>query len=189
YFPSGYTLQASQTIPYWAVTDPANWTSGIFNAAQASQIYSEQQADFSPTTATPSSGSKSPDLGAIIGGVVGGAAFVLIVAVCTYFLCKRRQSRRVKVSSAGAVTNGAMEPSWQQHARLPSDTTTSFLQSGTVSPAPMSYYTGPSAATMHGTSIATPSMYSSFPTSPSPRTDAASFTTNPQRRTPAVPII
>ncbi|KAI5989463.1 hypothetical protein EDC04DRAFT_1406119 [Pisolithus marmoratus] len=170
YFPSGYTLLASQTIPYWATVDPTSWQGQIWNEEQAFQDSQEGQPDLQPSV---SSGSHSSDLGAIVGGTVGGAAFLLLLALGIYILYKRRRYRRLQTTPVAEV-NGVPNPSWQAHNRQLSDqSTTSVLQQSTMSA--MTYYTG------SGTQM----MYSS----PPPRVDTASYNTSGTQSPPVLPII
>ncbi|KAI6040046.1 hypothetical protein EDC04DRAFT_2567640 [Pisolithus marmoratus] len=167
YFPSGYTLLANETIPYWATIDPTTWTGQIWNEQQAFQDSQAGKADLQPSV---SSGSHSSDLGAIVGGTVGGAAFLLLLALGIYILYKRRRYRRLQTTPVAEV-NGVPNPSWQAHNRQLSDqSTTSFLQRSTVSA--MTYYTG-----------------SGTQTSPPPRTDTTSYNTSGTQSRPALPII
>ncbi|KAI6133791.1 hypothetical protein EV401DRAFT_2180923, partial [Pisolithus croceorrhizus] len=89
YFPPGYTLLANETIPSWAALNPTNWTGQVWNYQQAYQYYQEGIPDLVPTVSATSTGSHSSDLGAIVGGTVGGAAFLLLLALGIY-ICKRR---------------------------------------------------------------------------------------------------
>ncbi|KAI5989464.1 hypothetical protein EDC04DRAFT_1405986 [Pisolithus marmoratus] len=130
-FPSGYSLLGNQTIPYWATIDPMAWTGQIWNEQQAYQYSLEGQPDLQPSVST---GSHSSDLGAIVGGTVGGVVFLLLsFGIC--FLCKRWRYRRVRATPVDEIK-------------------TSVSQQKNVSPA--TYYTG------SGTQ-AIPSMYPSSP--------------------------
>ncbi|KAI6040047.1 hypothetical protein EDC04DRAFT_3089910 [Pisolithus marmoratus] len=189
-FPSGYTLLANQTIPYWATIDrtwiliryePANanalkattWTGQIWNEDEAYQYSLEVQSGKPDLRPSVSTGPHSSDLGVIIGGTVGGAAFLLLLALGIYILCKRRRYRRLQTTPVVGV-NGGPNPNWQMHNRKLSDqSTTSVLQQGTVSA--LTYYTG------SGTQM----MYSS----PPPRVDTASYNTSGTQSRPALPII
>ncbi|KIM64012.1 hypothetical protein SCLCIDRAFT_23874 [Scleroderma citrinum Foug A] len=125
YFPSGFTLSANQTIPYWASIDPKQWTSGIFDVNQAKQYDNEGQPALDPGV---SSGSRSSDFGPVVGGTVGGVVLVIILAIGICCFCKRRRYNRLVTAP---------------HAGPRSDQSVSFSQSRSVlSPPPMSYFTG-----------------------------------------------
>ncbi|KAL4063621.1 hypothetical protein V8B97DRAFT_1444014 [Scleroderma yunnanense] len=187
YFPTGYTLLNNQTIPYWASIDPTKWTSGIFNVNQAQEYANQNVSDFNPSATSTTSGSKSSNLGAIVGGAVGGAAFLLILAFGVYYFCKRRRYNRLATTPPAADTNRKTNPSWQLHARQPSDPSTSFLQSETVSPAPMSYFTGSRSPPIPDASTRSLSVFTSYPAATPPRR-AGSLTTNAPQH-PGLPIV
>lgn len=184
YFPSGYTLLANQTIPYWAAINPTTWEGQIWNYEQAYQYYQTGNADLVPTVSTGSTGSTgshSSDLGAIVGGTVGGVAFLLLLALGIYILCKRQRYRRVRAARAVDANKGP-NPSWQMHNRQLSDqSTTSVLQQRTMSP--MTYYTGTATQTA-------PSLNSSFPpTSYTSGTDPTSYNTSGAQPHPVIPML
>lgn len=171
YFPSGLTLLANQTIPYWASIDPTQWSSGIFDVNQAQQYDDEGKPDLVPGA---SSGSKSNDLGPIVGGTVGGAALVIILAIGIYCFCKRRRYNRLATAP---------------HAGLQTDHSMSFLQPGTgSSPAHMSYFTGTHSSPTPAMGNGSQSVFTSFSATPPLHTDAATYTTRGVRR-PAIPIV
>ncbi|KAI5984004.1 hypothetical protein EDD15DRAFT_1822274 [Pisolithus albus] len=171
YFPSGYTLLSNQTIPYWASIDPTTWEGQIWNYEQAYQYYQTGKADLVPTLSTGSTGSHSSDLGAIVGGTVGGVASLLLLALGIYILCKRQRYRRVRAAGAVDVNKGP-NPSWQMHnGQLSDQSTAGFLQqriahpmTGTVTqtapslnwPFPLTSYTSGTDPTSYNTSGAQP---------------------------------
>ncbi|KAI6099218.1 hypothetical protein EV401DRAFT_971890 [Pisolithus croceorrhizus] len=176
YFPSGYTLLANQSIPYWATIDPTTWQGQIWNYQQAYQYYQEGKAASVPSVSavstgsavsSGSTGSHSSDLGAIVGGTVGGAALLLLLALGIY-ICKRRRYRRVRTTPVFDINKGT-RPSWQMHNRQLSD--------------PMTYYTGSTTQTI-------PSLDSSFPlTSFASGTDPNSYNTSGAQPHAPIPII
>ncbi|KAI6137129.1 hypothetical protein F5141DRAFT_1079014 [Pisolithus sp. B1] len=186
YFPSGYTLLANETIPSWAALNPTNWTGQVWTYAQAYSNHQLGIADSVPsvsavsTGSTGSTGSHSSDLGAIVGGTVGGAAFLLLLALGIY-ICKRRRYRRARTTPVVDV-NKRLHPSWQMHNRQLSDqSTASVLQQSTLSP--MTYYTGSTTRTV-------PSLNSSFPpTSFTSGTDPNSYNTSGAQPRAPIPII
>ncbi|KAI6137130.1 hypothetical protein F5141DRAFT_1079021 [Pisolithus sp. B1] len=184
YFPSGYTLLANQSIPYWATIDPTTWQGQIWNYQQAYQYYQEVPSVSAVSTGSAvssgSTGSHSSDLGAIVGGTVGGAALLLLLALGIY-ICKRRRYHRVRTTPVFDINKGT-RPSWQMHNRQLSDqSTTSALQLNTVSP--MTYYTGSTTQTI-------PSLDSSFPlTSFASGTDPNSYNTSGAQPHAPIPII
>ncbi|KAI6153052.1 hypothetical protein BKA82DRAFT_4085441 [Pisolithus tinctorius] len=184
YFPSSYSIAGNETIPYWAAIDPTTWEAQIWNEQQAYQYYQENKTDLNPnapTSSTGSTGSHSNNLGAIVGGTVGGAAFLLLLGFGTYILCKRRRYRRVQTPPVAEV-NGGQNPIWQTHNRQLSDqSTTTGLQPRTVSP--MTYYTGTGSQTV-------PSIHSSLPlTSFTPGRDTTSYNTSGAQSRPPIPMV
>ncbi|KAI6040048.1 hypothetical protein EDC04DRAFT_1579854 [Pisolithus marmoratus] len=171
-FPSGYTLLAGETIPYWATIDPMTWTGQIWDEQQAYEYSLQGKPDLLPSVST---GSHSSDLAAIVGGTVGGVVFLLLsFGIC--FLCKRRRYRRVRATPVAEI-KVEPNPSWQMRNRQLSDQSkTSVSQQKNVSPA--TYYTG------SGTQ-AIPSMYPSSP----PGLYTTSYDTSGAQPHPAIPII
>lgn len=171
-------------LPFYPATQ---WSSGIFDVNQAQQYDDEGGEPFflSPCysaipTGKPdlvpgaSSGSKSSDLGPIVGGTVGGAALVIILAIGIYCFCKRRRYNHLATAP---------------HAGLQSVHSMSFLQPGTgSSPAHMSYFTGAHSSPTPAMGNGSQSIFTSFSATPPPHTDAATYTTRGVRR-PAIPIV
>ncbi|KAL4064794.1 hypothetical protein V8B97DRAFT_1987087 [Scleroderma yunnanense] len=177
YFPSGYTLLDNETIPFWASIDPTKWTSGFFDVSQAQGYSSQGVPDLKPSASSTNSASRSSNLGPIIGGTVGGAALIITLAFGIYCFCKRRKYRRL--ANTSLETDGGANPTLQLHARQSSDRSVSSLQSGIVSPAPISYFSGARSPLIPSTRTSTPSIFTSFPTAtPPPRTYAGSFITS-----------
>ncbi|KAI6153054.1 hypothetical protein BKA82DRAFT_4085472 [Pisolithus tinctorius] len=181
YFPSGYSIAGNQTIPYWAAINPTTWEGQIWNEQEAYQYYQENKTDLNPNVSTASTGSQSSNLGAIVGGTVGGAAFVLLLGFGTYILCKRQQYRRVRTPPVAEV-NGGQNPNWQMHnCQLSDQSTATGLQPMTVSS--MTYYTGTGSQTV-------PSLRSSLPlTSSTFGADTASYNTRGAQLRPPAPMV
>ncbi|KAF8841378.1 hypothetical protein BDN67DRAFT_528342 [Paxillus ammoniavirescens] len=171
-FPSGYVLAGNGSIPYWAGTDPTAWTSELFNIAQANASASLNKPDYRPSIpSSPSSGS-STNIGAIVGGTVGGLTGLLILVVGGYIFYKRRQYRRLNTTPIATPMVFKSNP--PGHARWPSDSSAMYSQAGTTSPPPISYMTSP----QYGMSGVPTSSLSSFQAGSPPRTDITSYTTN-----------
>ncbi|KAL4069162.1 hypothetical protein J3A83DRAFT_3490887 [Scleroderma citrinum] len=185
YFPSGYTLLGGKTIPYWASINPTKWTSGIFDVIQAQNYSSQGVPDLNPSAPSES---KSSNLGPIVGGTVGGAVFIVIFVFGVYYLCRRRRYKRFATAPVATETNGRANLNGQLHACQPSDPSVSFLQSGTFSPALMTYFTGSNSPSMPNASTRSLSMFTTFPAATPLRTDAGSYTSI-ARPPPGLPIV
>ncbi|KIO01236.1 hypothetical protein M404DRAFT_1003265 [Pisolithus tinctorius Marx 270] len=181
YFPSNYSIAGNETIPYWAAVNPTNWEGQIWNEQEAYQYYLENKTDLNPNVSTASTGSQSSNLGAIVGGTVGGAVFLLLLGFGTYILCRRQRYRRVRTPPAAEV-NGGQNPNWQMYNRQLSDLSTATgTQPRTVSP--MTYYTGTGSQTV-------PSLRSSLPlTSFTLGADTTSYNTSSAQLRPSAPMV
>ncbi|KIJ60551.1 hypothetical protein HYDPIDRAFT_170167 [Hydnomerulius pinastri MD-312] len=191
YFPSGYVLDGTASIPNWALTNPTTWPSGVFNVELAQNYSTQDKPDYVPSATPSGSSSGGTNVGAIVGGTVGGAAALLIFGIGGYVLYKRKQYRRVpNVTTPNPLGNFKSDSS---HGRWPSDTSAIWSQSGqsgTSSPPPMSYDTT-QPMSQYGMSRVPPSSFSTFQAaSPPPRTDITSYTTHtgPQRNH-AIPMV
>lgn len=99
YFPwdSGFRIPSNTTIPYYASTNPSNYSNGIFDENFASNLGGQGKPDLTgsplPSTSSVSSSSSSTaSAGAIAGGVIGG--IVLLLLFCGFFLfiiCRKRK--------------------------------------------------------------------------------------------------
>ncbi|KAN0101184.1 hypothetical protein V8E55_001168 [Tylopilus felleus] len=127
-FPNGYVLENDASIPYWATIDPTSWPSELFDIGQAQTYANQNHSDYWPSySASSSSGSGSKtNLGAIVGGTVGGAAGLLLILVGGYLLYKRRQYRCLRNSNDASSTLCMDTPMTSLHARWPSDPSTVF---------------------------------------------------------------
>lgn len=142
------------------------------SSSHATQAIQTGKPDLDPEA---SSGSKSSDLGPIVGGTVGGAALVIILAIGIYFFCKRRRYNRLATAP---------------RAGPQSDHSMSFLHPGTgSSPAPMSYFTGAYSSSVPATGNGSQSIFTSFSATPPPHTDAASYYNARGPRPPAIPML
>ncbi|KAH7884087.1 hypothetical protein F5I97DRAFT_1648458 [Phlebopus sp. FC_14] len=161
YFPSGYELLGDASIPYWSSIDPNTWTSAVFNYEQAQSYANEDKPDLRPSVSS-GSGSNSINIGAIVGGTVGGAAALLILGIGGYILYKRRKYSHMP---------GSTDPSNTPSAAWLSDSSTAvFSQSNTPRSPPPTFYT----------TVA----------SPPPPTETATYTTtNSTGRNQAVPMV
>lgn len=91
-FPTNLTLPSDVTIPYWAGKDPTQWPALTFNVPTAQQIAAEGHADI--TNAITSTPKKSKNIGAIVGGVIGGFLVIFFaVAAALHMLCRHRKLR------------------------------------------------------------------------------------------------
>ncbi|KAJ8590934.1 hypothetical protein M405DRAFT_880808 [Rhizopogon salebrosus TDB-379] len=186
YFPSGYQLSGNASIPYWATTNPANWMNGLFNMPQAQAAYQQNSSDVtpapspsSPSSTSNSSSSKSTDLGAIVGGTVGGAAALALIAVGAYLLYRRHAFNKGAYAAVfnrrgtGIIDRTNDASTTMTHSRFPSDTSTQFAPGySAYSPQPQMMY---------------PSFQGSF--SPPPRTDTSVYTTRGGQPSSAIPLV
>ncbi|KAH0832387.1 hypothetical protein J3R83DRAFT_13420 [Lanmaoa asiatica] len=195
-----------------------NWSYELFDIGQAEK-YTKQskspfpyphqtsshtpadQSDYWPSISSPNSSltsggsGSSINVGAIIGGTLGGAFCLLLIFVSGYFLCERRQYRRL-YNVDGAIPIPRMDmPMTNMHARWPSDSFTAFSLTPPGSPPPMSFMTThPWQGMGTGTIVRSTTSYSSFrTTSPTPTSiETASFLTTGNtavQRTHAIPMV
>jgi len=203
YFPSGYPLAGGASIPYWATINPANWTYETFNIVNANATYQNNPSSITPGASSSSSGSgsspsfsssgsssKSTDVGAIVGGTVGGAAALLFLVIAAYILYRRHVYRNTSVINQQGTT---FIPQSGTHNRIPSDTSNfSASMSGSLG-----LYGQPavSSSQQYETSYspqpqtAYPSLQGSY--SPIPRTDMTVYTTHSSNGRPgdAIPMV
>ncbi|KAG1908736.1 uncharacterized protein F5891DRAFT_1180281 [Suillus fuscotomentosus] len=203
YFPSGYLLTGDASIPYWATTNPANWTYETFNILNANTTYQNNNSSItpgvsssysgsgsSPSSSSSSSSSKSTDVGAIVGGTVGGAAALLFLVIAAYILYRRHVYRNASVINQQGTT---FIPQSGTHNRIPSDTSNfSASMSGSLG-----LYGQPavSSSQQYETSYspqpqtAYPSLQGSY--SPIPRTDMTVYTTHSSNGRPGdvIPMV
>lgn len=205
YFPSGLVLAGDASIPSWATTDPTTWTYATFNIPDASSFYQTNSSSITPSISSSSSGSSpspssssssssstSPDVGAIVGGTIGGAAALLFLIIAAYLLYRRHVYRKGVHASVINQQGMAFMPLSGTHNRIPSDTSNFnpsmsgplglFGQS--VSPS-QQYETAysPQPQTTY------PSMQGSF--SPLPLTDTSVYTTHTSngQRSDVIPMV
>ncbi|KAG1765247.1 hypothetical protein EDD22DRAFT_881253 [Suillus occidentalis] len=200
YFPSGYVLAGDASIPYWAITDPYSWTYATFNIPDASSLYqktvtpsvSSSSSSPSPSSSSSSPNSNSPDVGAIVGGTIGGVAALLFLIIAAYLLYRRHVYRKGVHASVINQQGMAFMPLSGTHTRIPSDTS-NFAPSSSgplelfgqsVSPS-QQYETAYSPQPQ----TAYPSMQGSF--SPLPQTDTSLYTTHTSnaQRSDAIPMV
>ncbi|KAF9221271.1 hypothetical protein BS17DRAFT_271780 [Gyrodon lividus] len=163
------------------------WNSELFNIDQANAYANENQPDLIPSSSSSSGSSSSggssssTNVGAIVGGPVGGLAGVLNLVFGGYTLYKRRQYMRIPTGpgTTPMVFRGAS----MGHARWPSDSFATFSQLGTTSSPLMPYTTSP----RHGVSDLMPPLFSSLHAASPPRTGVTAFTTNANAAVPRDP--
>ncbi|KAG1839940.1 hypothetical protein C8R48DRAFT_741092 [Suillus tomentosus] len=180
YFPSGYVLAGDASIPHWATTNPSTWTYETFNIVNANATYQKNSSSTTPSASSLSSGSgsspsssssssKSTDVGAIVGGTIGGAAALSFLVIATYLLYRRHVYRKGGYALAINQQGTTFIPS--SHNRIPADTSD-------LAP-PMS---GPLA--MYGQSVSPSQQYQTAHPSPHgsslplPRMDLSVYTTH-----------
>ncbi|KAG6373239.1 hypothetical protein JVT61DRAFT_6865 [Boletus reticuloceps] len=137
----------------------------------------------SPTSTSSSAGS-STNLGAIIGGTVGGVAGLFLVLIGGYFLYKRMQYRRHYTNDGVAPI--PQTPLMSTHSRWPSDPSSIF-------PSTVMGATAQLSGMRPGTSVVSPTAHSPFPaTSPPLPTETVSFFTTGNavvQRTRPIPMV
>ncbi|EGN94127.1 hypothetical protein SERLA73DRAFT_188716 [Serpula lacrymans var. lacrymans S7.3] len=122
-FPSGYTLSSNTSIPYWAATNPNEWSSAMFDVDQA-QTLAHQRPDLTPGA---SSARKPSLVGPIIGGVVGGMAILVAAGIAGFVLYKRKKDAKpIRVpdrDESGGMESSEMLPH-REHMYWPSRSST-----------------------------------------------------------------
>ena len=158
----------------------SQWTNQIFNAAQAQAIANQSQsakpalfhvgsdslildlghADLS--NPAPPSHKKSTNVGAIVGGVIGGLAVIAIASAIAFYILRKHRN-----SGAGAPVSLIEKP---HHMRSISDVTTTSGMQGytTLSSTPMNPPTSPTILT-HQSSIRSVPYFSSVVASTVPQ--------------------
>ncbi|KAJ7206968.1 hypothetical protein B0H12DRAFT_1243214 [Mycena haematopus] len=91
YFPANVTLPKGTAIPFWAGTDPTTWNDGRFNTAQAQLLAEENKPDYVQGQSNPVAKKSKPPVGAIVGGVIGGVAVLIIGGIAFWLMRKRNQ--------------------------------------------------------------------------------------------------
>ncbi|KAJ7825179.1 hypothetical protein B0H14DRAFT_2821072 [Mycena olivaceomarginata] len=86
YFPSNVTLPTGTAIPFWAATDPRTWNDGHFNTAQAKLIAQKNKPDL-----VQGHKKSKPPVGAIVGGVIGGVAVLVIGGAIAFLFIRKRK--------------------------------------------------------------------------------------------------
>ncbi|KIK46141.1 hypothetical protein CY34DRAFT_800856 [Suillus luteus UH-Slu-Lm8-n1] len=204
YFPSGLVLAGDASIPYWAITNPTKWTYATFNILEANATYQQNSSNITPSISSSSSSSpspsssssspnsNSPDVGAIVGGTIGGIAALLFLIIVAYLLYRRHVYRKGVHASVINQQGMAFMPLSGTHNRIPSDTSNLApsmsgplgLFGQSVSPS-QQYETAysPQPQTTY------PSMHGSF--SPLPQTDTSLYTTHTSngQRSDAIPMV
>ncbi|KDR68768.1 hypothetical protein GALMADRAFT_256619 [Galerina marginata CBS 339.88] len=154
YFPSNITLPSGVAIPAWAGTDPSTWTNGLFNVSAAKATAAKDQPDLLGTTQTK--GKKSSNVGAIVGGVIGGLVVIAAAAAVAFYML-RRQRQAPRPGPPHSISEKPL------HMRSISDVTTnSGFQQGytTLSSTPLNHPASPTIMT-HNTSIRSVPYFSS----------------------------
>jgi len=112
YFPSQLVLPSGTAIPFYAATDPTTWSDQRFNLGQAKAIHDQGTPD---KVQTSSSGKSSTPVGAIVGGVIGGLAVVILGGLVALFMYRKKQKRQTPAT----VTHSHEDASG--HSRTMSD--------------------------------------------------------------------
>ncbi|KAJ7323614.1 hypothetical protein DFH08DRAFT_787882 [Mycena albidolilacea] len=86
YFPSNVTLPTGTAIPFWAATDPRSWNNGRFDTAQAKLVAQQNKPDL-----VQGRKKSKPPVGAIVGGVIGGVAVLIIGGVIAFLFIRKRK--------------------------------------------------------------------------------------------------
>lgn len=135
FFPSNITLPDGVAIPAWAQADPVTaWDGQTFNAFQAQQIADENKPDFvgGSSNGGTAPGHKSTNVGAIVGGVIGGLIVIASAALAAFWIIRRKQAaanapsssfrHQPAFSDAGSVVkmgNGSYAPMMSQPTSAP----------------------------------------------------------------------
>jgi len=191
-FPQGYVPASNTSIPYWATVNPATWPNELFDIDQAQDYTNQNHSDYWPLNSTPGSGSSgnSIDVGAIIGGTIGGIAALLFVLIGGYFLFEHRKSRGLRSADGpGTLPSDTYTPTASAHTHWLPYPSTVISPTPTGLSAPISYGNGQRRGI--GMDILPPTSYSTIRAASPPATDTASFLTagNAAQRIPAVPMI
>ncbi|KIO22341.1 hypothetical protein M407DRAFT_28136 [Tulasnella calospora MUT 4182] len=107
-----YSIPNGTQVPTWADLDPS--AVGVWSPTVASAYAVGPSASITPGLTSPSPSSPSTPVGAIAGGVVGGAALFIAVGFGIGFLCfrVRRQPRQMQEdmtsSNVGGMYSGAL---------------------------------------------------------------------------------
>jgi len=158
YFPANITIPQDTTIPFWAGTNPTTWPNGKFDVSSAQTTANEHHKDLTNSVTAPK---KSKNIGAIVGGVIGGLV-VIGAAIAVAFYILRRQTKPVQPGSSHSLGE---KPA---HGRSFSDlTTNSNNPYTTLSSTPMHPPTSPTILT-HNTSVRSVPFFSSVAASTVP---------------------
>lgn len=88
----GRTTQFNSTIPAWAFAKV--FQSDYFNLQQAVNVgLTSTGSAPTSTSATPPAAANSSQIGAIVGGVLGGVGFILLLLTCLFCFLRRRQRK------------------------------------------------------------------------------------------------
>lgn len=185
YFPS----PLPSGIPYFAGTNPNNWTNGTFDPTQAANMGSGNHADLTgPTTTSTSSATPtaaSSDTSAIIGSIVGALAFIFLIGLLLCFIVRRH---RRQVKARHAILTHSQPPAVTPTLRTRPSQASMPMGQAPTSPYPVSAYGsshGFSATSLHP--ISPTSTVTTVPFSP-PISDAADmispFLASPTRPAP-----
>ncbi|GLB36752.1 hypothetical protein LshimejAT787_0310390 [Lyophyllum shimeji] len=99
YFPHRYTLPVDTAIPAYAGNNPAQWSDQRFNVQEARAIHDQGKPDITQTQLPNKS---STPVGAIVGGVIGGLAVVILGGLAAFFMYRRKHQRH----TSAAATHG-----------------------------------------------------------------------------------
>ncbi|KAJ7700300.1 hypothetical protein B0H16DRAFT_1749079 [Mycena metata] len=99
YFPSNVTLPTGTAIPSWAGTNPRTWNNAHFDTAQAQLIAQEHKPDLVQGQTPPDAKKSKPPVGAIVGGVVGGVAVLVIGAGIAFWFIRKRNRDHVELAN------------------------------------------------------------------------------------------
>ncbi|KAJ7636365.1 hypothetical protein FB45DRAFT_906459 [Roridomyces roridus] len=90
YFPANVTLPSGTAIPYWATINPTLWQDAHFNTGQAQGLAQQGKPDVIQGQTPPTAGHKSKTpIGAIVGGVVGGIAVLVLGGILAWWLLRK----------------------------------------------------------------------------------------------------
>ncbi|KAJ3718675.1 hypothetical protein C8R42DRAFT_124362 [Lentinula raphanica] len=89
YFPSSFKalLPSNDSIPFYAQTDPTQWSDGVFNITQAKGL---ADGTLSLQSSTATHNSNTTPVAAIVGGSVGAAAVLLCFLSVIIWMRRRR---------------------------------------------------------------------------------------------------
>ncbi|KAG8952430.1 hypothetical protein FRC04_004490 [Tulasnella sp. 424] len=111
------TVPSDTAVPGWADLDPT--AAGIWNPTAAQQYATTGSSGNSTVTPVPSaSGGKKTNVGAIVGGVIGGIALLAAIGFLVWFLMRRSSyGKGQKVTPAPYADPGLGDPSYAPGAQ------------------------------------------------------------------------